>query len=407
MAVPKLPFKFDLGVIDGVSGPLKRISDKVGSSVFGQGFKRFGGGVGSVLGVVTKTTAAVTGLVTAAGGGMFALARSTAKAGDEIGKLSSRINVSAQFLQEWQYISERQGVGIEQFNDGIQDFAKNLGELRLKQGSLLGILQGTAPAMVAWLGDGDRGVEASFEGFIDKLRNVEDATTQAAIANAAFGGAGKMMLGLLRTDAAGLEQLRQEAHKYGRMLSTETVDNSESFLDMLTNLEGSLGKVKDAFGSELMPVFERYGRQLTEWIAGNGPKIEKWAETTAEFVGTVAEKFRDLVGWVDQTVGAFDRLTDLDGTLAKKVGGRDGFKWYDPVDLGRLATEYTMGPAPAGTPAWISGYTSAGGAGAGAVNVNLRLEDRTGASRWAGIEVTSQGVDLGEVSTGVNNGGPR
>ena len=136
---PQLPFKIALGVVDRVSGPLRRISRRIGGPQFAGGVRRFGGSLAVATGHLSRATAGAAAFAAAAGAGMFALTRSTAQAGDNIAKLSDRLGVSTDFLQEVRHAANLSGVDMAVLDSSLVAFTKRLGEARAGSGALLGV----------------------------------------------------------------------------------------------------------------------------------------------------------------------------------------------------------------------------------------------------------------------------
>jgi len=59
-------------------------------------------------------------------------ARQTLELADTIGKTADSIGVSTEFLQRYQFAAQQSGLSTEEFNKGLQTFAKNVGQAQMR-----------------------------------------------------------------------------------------------------------------------------------------------------------------------------------------------------------------------------------------------------------------------------------
>ena len=168
----KFPLKILLTAIDKATGPLKKVGrtvkainkpfkklnnsfrlfaqrarfDRVGKS-FGRlkgSFGRFGSEVGAL-----GRKFALLGIAGVAG--ITAIVRSSAKLGDRLAKQSKITGLSVEALQEYEFAAERSGVSTSEFNVGLLQFTKRLGEAKAGTGSMITLLKKTSPEFLKQL----------------------------------------------------------------------------------------------------------------------------------------------------------------------------------------------------------------------------------------------------------------
>lgn len=139
--------------------------------------------VGGQIQSAGQALAPFSALAAAGAAGTVTLGVKAAAAGAEIDDLALRLGVSAEKIQEWQYVTAQAGVDWEVFNKAL-----------IKgRAALLDLSSGTvnnATKAIQGLGlslDNFGSQEEMFDGLIDALAGMENKTLQAAYANEIFG----------------------------------------------------------------------------------------------------------------------------------------------------------------------------------------------------------------------------
>lgn len=183
-------------------------------------------------------------------------------------------------FQEWQYILGQNGVEISTLETGMKTFGT--------------VMDGTSTAGVAAmeaLGISFEGMnqEEAFAAAITALQGVEDETLKMSLAADLFGTkAAQNMLPMLNQSAASTEELRQNAHDLGLVLSDEAVNAGVVFGDTLSDLQQSVTAVFTQLGTALMPV-------LTEIIAMITAYMPQISAMVAQFTPIISELFASLI----------------------------------------------------------------------------------------------------------------
>lgn len=221
---------------------------------------------------------------------MLDMATATAKAGDEIAKTSRQIGITAEALQEFRFASDRQGVSSEVLTKSFQLLNRNIGDVQLGQGTLTTILKRTNPALLEQLKQVDNNAEA-FELISGAISSMPNQLQRAALAQAAFGRSGQDMLKLLEAGPDGIAALREEARKYGGVMSNEAAVASEKFVDAQTNMQFAMQGLRMMLGVQLMPVIQGYVERITDAVVAN-------KELIGVKIGQFVDKLSQSVAWL-------------------------------------------------------------------------------------------------------------
>jgi len=259
--------------VDRMSGPVRRMQQNV---------KRFSIAVGAGMAAAT-----------------FAVARSTlkfAEAGDEIAKTSRRVGVTAEALQELRFAAERSGVSSETLTKSLEKLNRNVGDLRVGTGTLTTFLNKSNPALAEQL----KNVESNEEAFnllVNEISSIKNPMDRAALSQAAFGRAGQELITMAENGADGVEALREEARKYGNIVTTEAAEGSEKFVDSLTNLKSAVTAVKNNAIAPLVTAVQPLIQNLADWAAANqdliNQKIQGFIEGITRAAKFLAEQWQN------------------------------------------------------------------------------------------------------------------
>ena len=201
--------------IEGELDDTGRAADSAGESIGGMGSAL--SGLGGIIGGI--------GLA-GAGAAFVGFASSALESADELQRLSDRVGVSAESLQEWQYIAKSTGADADDVADAFREM-----QLRLSEAARLG--SGPAVDALMLLGltlDDLAGMnpEQQFELLRDAISEVEDPADRLFLAEELLGGSTERLGAFIEGTAEEMAALRQEARDTGQILSDETVASLDS-----------------------------------------------------------------------------------------------------------------------------------------------------------------------------------
>lgn len=223
---------------------------------------------------ITQAGQKLTAFSLAAGGmiaGAAAIGKSAAKTGAELDDLSLRFGISAETIQEWQYVAVQCGVDAEVFNKALIKMRAAMADLST------GTINKAAEALQT-LGinpDQFETQEEMFDGIVAALADVKDATLQTALANEIFGDKiATQMLPYINTGTDAIQKFKDE---FAAMpsLSNEQAAALAELDDTYYRLSTTMKYATAQLGLAFAPVIERVVELIEEHVV---PAIEKLAD---------------------------------------------------------------------------------------------------------------------------------
>lgn len=260
---------------------------------------------------------------TAVLGGAIAIATQTARAGDEINKLSQRTGVSVEALSRLKYAAELNDATIADLEGAFRGLSARM--LQAQAGT------GEAAAAFGALGiktvDADgalRKMDAVLLDVADAFATSNDVTAKAAVAQQLFGDAGVKLIPTLEQGRAGIEALGDEADRLGVTFTQETADAASELQDNLSRLDSAATGLKQTIGNALIPTVSELAEEFLDaqaaglgfWQSlirlGLSNPFDDWADKVTDTKRKIQETIADI-----QRPGASDsyraaRLNELE-----------------------------------------------------------------------------------------------
>ena len=305
--------------VDGISKPMKKMSKSVTgfSKKTQKSFKGMNAGIGKMRGMMRGLVAVLaTGAIVKAIGGF-------ASKGDEIAKTARQIGLTAEALQELRFAAERQGISTEDFTKALQKMNKNVGEARVGTGSLTTYLNKANPALGKQLKLVENS-EQAFDLLIEEINRLPNQMEKAALANAAFGKSGQKILIMAENGVAGIAALREEAKKYGDIISDDAAAASEKFVDSLTNLKAAMNGIRNSVLGPLIDAIQPVLQSIADWAAANreliAGKINKFISAIIPVFQSLGKILPEIWPVILQIADAFTELLPLLQPLISMLG---------------------------------------------------------------------------------------
>lgn len=226
-----------------------------------------GNGITKAGQALTPFSAAAAAAVTAAA----TLGVQTAATGAEIDDLSQRLGISAEKVQEYQYVTAQAGVEWSVFEKGLIKARAAIVDLSS------GTINNASKALQS-LGlrvEDFESKEAMFDGILDALSNMEDKTLQTAYANEIFGDKiANQMLPYLNAGADAINQFKSEFETIGA-LSTEQVTALATLDDTIYLLKQSIKNCGLQIGASFAPLLQKVADIINTTLV---PKLQQLAE---------------------------------------------------------------------------------------------------------------------------------
>ena len=152
---------------------------------------------------------------------------------DTIGKVADSIGVSTEFLQKYQFAAQQSGVATEEFNKGMQMFAKMVGQAQLRTTEAGRTLEKLGIQLKNTDGSA-KDAETIFEELFVALDSVGSQLEKDAILADLFSRAGVKMAVMAKDGSEAMKALAESATG---IISEETIDNAEAFNDTMNRLK--------------------------------------------------------------------------------------------------------------------------------------------------------------------------
>lgn len=227
--------------------------------------------VGNAISGVGKALTPISAAAGAALTGLSALGIKAAATGGEIDDLSQRLGVSAEKVQEWQYLALQTGVDMGTFNKALVKARAALVDLSA------GTINNASKALQS-LGlniDNFKNKEQMFDGILTALASMKDKTLQTAYANEIFGDKiANQMIPFLNAGADNINKLKDEFATLGA-LTNEQIKTLATLDDTFNRVKESLKNVCLQIGASFAPLLQRIADMINNDVV---PKLQKLAE---------------------------------------------------------------------------------------------------------------------------------
>lgn len=220
---------------------------------------KFGAGLKTAAGVATGALVAATGATVAGTKAFVDGVSAVASYGDNIDKMSQKMNMSAEAYQEWDFVMQHAGTSI----DSMQASMKTLsGAVETGKDAFerLGLSQEQIASMSS---------EDLFSATITALQGVEDETERTYLAGQLLGRGATELGALLNMSAEDVTNMKQQAHELGGVLSDDTVKAAAGFQDSLQNMQTSFTGMKNSMLADFLPSFSTTMEGLSKIFSGN------------------------------------------------------------------------------------------------------------------------------------------
>jgi len=351
--------------VSRLNAATKTLADRTGLTRLTTGFEQAAQGalsLGNRISGVLPMFGALTGAASLAG--MARLVTTWSRFGEEIGRASDRLGISARSLGQWQTGARLAGAsmlgmtqGLTSLRDTLTDAVGGRNNEAVQYLNILGVRFRDA-----------RGNARDFEEVLpelaERIKNLRDPTLQARVATVFFGGATAELLPILRQGADGIRRMRQEGEATSRT-TDEQVARARALGHAWRGLETGATQAGNALASALAPALTPLLERLSAWVQAS--------DGLAGWIDRLSTKIDD---WVarggPKELG--DQIASIAETVDRVVTAFGGWETAI-VGLGAAMTLNLLGPlgtaaralvtlAGVQIPAWLLRLLGAGGLGA-------------------------------------------
>ncbi|ANW97724.1 hypothetical protein CSTERTH_01095 [Thermoclostridium stercorarium subsp. thermolacticum DSM 2910] len=250
---------------DEVAEKTRNIGDIIADFVGQLGIK-LPEGAEKAIRALDNTTASTLTLVGAVAGlakGFADATIETAKKADEILTLATTTGLTTEKIQELRYAEELLDVSTETITGSMTRMIRNMNTAR----------NGTGEAAEAFrklrirITDSNgqlRDSERVFNEVIDALGRVRNETERDALAMAIFGRSARELNPLIEAGSQRLNELAQEAHNMGYVMSQDTLESFGALDDAMQRFNKQSETFKQSIGMVLLPVLTSFFELLNK-----------------------------------------------------------------------------------------------------------------------------------------------
>lgn len=253
-------------------------------------------------------TAALVGVGVAA----ISVIKQTAKAGDELQKMSLRTGLSAEALSELKHAAEISGSSIEDLEKGVKTLSKRISDARFGLQTYVRIFENLNVEYVDAQGNLRNVDDVMMESF-EAISQLKSETEQMAMAQELFGKAGTKLIPLMKLGQDGIEELREEAHRLGITFTDFEADQAAEFNDAMLRMTGAAQGLGKTLAVDVIPKLTNFFDTLTGFLIENKAQIIATAKDWATSVGAMAEitltSGAIVMDWVSNLSAGFREIT--------------------------------------------------------------------------------------------------
>lgn len=278
------------GAVDKMTAGIGRLSTQAQNA--SNGFRRFAGSMGGLVGGLQMLTPLATGA------GLLALAGNSMKAAGNMYELAQRTGLSVEALSRFRKPAAQAGTDIESLAKSMQKLSKGI--VAGKGGTVdalyaLGISAETASGQM-------KTADQILLEVADRFKGMEDGIEKTALAQQLFGKTGAELIPMLNEGGVALSKYKG--------ITTEYAKQADQADDAMIDLQASIGAIGAQLAQVLLPFIIPATEALTGMVnafrALPGP-----IQFVIGAVATLAIAWVPLAGALTTTIGLFTALSTL------------------------------------------------------------------------------------------------
>lgn len=203
------------------------------------------------------------------------LINDTRQAADEFAKMSKKLGISVEGLQQLEFAAQISGSNLQQLRTGFQRFARNASDAA--RGSMMAV-EAMKDAGVTFKDTTTGGLmplDAMLMDVADHFQGMTDKTKRTALAQELFGRAGADLIPFLIEGSEGIGKLREEFVELGAQLDGDTAAAFEQLNDDELRVQTALKGIRNQVVVALLPTLQEMVKGLLAWIKANRELIKQ------------------------------------------------------------------------------------------------------------------------------------
>lgn len=236
--------------------------------------------------------------------GLYGLAKAASDYGSEIFDASEKTGLSAETLSSFKLAADQSSSSLEQVTAGVTKFSKTVGEAALGSEEATAKLKRLGVEPQAAMKDLDGALATVFK----RIVALPPGVTQSKAAMDAFGKSGADLLPFIKSFNGDLPALIAKCKELGIVLTDKDARAADEFGDQMDTLTAQLKMVGVTFGRELMPVFLKGSKDISDWLSKNKGEIKSWGGVASSVLGEVAREIGFLAFVAKKTKDAINEF---------------------------------------------------------------------------------------------------
>lgn len=231
-----------------------------------------------------------------------------AELADAAVKSASKLGITVEAVQELGYAAKLSDISQGELEGSLTKFSRTLEQAKKGSGEAADALKKLGIPMRELKGET---LDQNLEVIADAFAKMPDGPQKAALAMQLFGRSGTRLIPLLNGGKEGLVELRNEAHKLGIVVDTETAKKFEEFNDDQTRLSETWRGLKTQVVSALLPALHELVTRLMGWVEAHREIIKAGLTKVIEGLILAFEAFGTIVDYVSDAIDFFIEHEDL------------------------------------------------------------------------------------------------
>ncbi len=189
----------------------------------------------------------------AALGGLTALTKGALESAAAINDTATRLGISAEALQEWQFAAAQSGSSAEDFAAGLQILERNLAQAAAGTGTAKEAIKALGLDAAALAKDPVHALDL----IADKIAAIPNQAQRAQVVFALLGKGAASLIPVLQQGSTALADLRQQAHETGNVMSEDLVKTGGELNDKFTAAADAIDKQFKSALISLAPIITK------------------------------------------------------------------------------------------------------------------------------------------------------
>lgn len=187
--------------------------------------------------------------------------KNSVQAGAAIADLAKNVGISAEALQELQFVFSQTGSSAEAVEGVLRAMTKFMADLSRGGKDSVAILQQLGLSFNQLR---TQSPDQLMVTFLDALTRIENPLQRNATAMAIFGKSAQELGQVAQLGAAGIAKLREEARATGQVASNEAIDQMDELGDKITQLETAARNAGINIASKLTPAMDALMKTIND-----------------------------------------------------------------------------------------------------------------------------------------------